>query len=171
MQPPFTPCSPSMLSLFSAFLVLSSAPPLVATPLVLNCHSRVQQKLSTPRTRQASLLYQRGISYPPDSATSRRERLSIQDHVPVAIKTVRATTQHAPSSVLYPQLSKTLDSLAYVDQWPQQRMFKQLPDSAGRDLEKVEMANFARHQPLLEKIVRQYGFPGYRCTLPRSASQ
>nr|GFD13315.1 hypothetical protein [Tanacetum cinerariifolium] len=62
-----------------------------------------------------------------------------------------------------------LDSLAYVDQWPMQRIFKQEPDSAGRDLVKVEQENFARHQPLLEKIVRQYGYPGFRQVGPKSA--
>lgn len=64
--------------------------------------------------------------------------------------------------VQYPRLSKTLDSLAYVDQWPMQQMFKQLPDSAGRNLEDVEKLNFASHQPLLEKIVKQYGYPGFK---------
>jgi hypothetical protein len=43
-----------------------------------------------------------------------------------------------------------------------QRMFKQQPDSAGRNLAQVEKENFARHQPILEKIVRQYGYPGFR---------
>ncbi|TGD78450.1 DUF6624 domain-containing protein [Hymenobacter wooponensis] len=64
--------------------------------------------------------------------------------------------------VLYPKLSKTLDSLAYVDQWPMQQLFKQLPDSAGRNLVQVEADNFARHQPILEKIVRQVGYPGFQ---------
>lgn len=65
-------------------------------------------------------------------------------------------------AVQYPRLSKTLDSLAYVDQWPMQQMFKQLPDSVGRNLEDVEKLNFASHQPLLEKIVKQYGYPGFK---------
>ncbi|QNH61922.1 DUF6624 domain-containing protein [Hymenobacter sediminicola] len=73
-----------------------------------------------------------------------------------------AAAQHAPTTVLHPQLSKTLDSLASVDQWPMQRLFNQQPDSAGRDLVQVEKENFARHQPILEKIVRQYGYPGFR---------
>lgn len=73
-----------------------------------------------------------------------------------------ATAQPTPPAVLFPQLSKTLDSLAYVDQWPMQRMFQQQPDSAGRNLEQVEKENYARHQPILEKIVRQYGYPGFR---------
>ncbi len=82
---------------------------------------------------------------------------------PLAIASlVNATAQSIPSTVLYPRLSKTLDSLAYVDQWPMQRMFKQQPDSAGRNLVQVEKENFARHQPILEKIVRQYGYPGFR---------
>jgi len=67
-----------------------------------------------------------------------------------------------PPAVRYPKLSKTLDSLAYVDQWPMQRMMQQQPDSAGRNLEQVEKINFAKHQPLLEKIVQQYGFPGFK---------
>jgi len=64
--------------------------------------------------------------------------------------------------VLYPKLSKTLDSLACVDQWPMQRLMQQQPDSTSRNLVEVEKLNFARHQPLLEKIVRQYGYPGFR---------
>lgn len=71
-----------------------------------------------------------------------------------------AAAQRISPTILYPRLSKTLDSLAYVDQWPMQRMFTQQPDSAGRDLVQVEKENFARHQPLLEKIVRQHGYPG-----------
>ncbi|OON69614.1 hypothetical protein B0919_06665 [Hymenobacter sp. CRA2] len=43
-----------------------------------------------------------------------------------------------------------------------QQMFRQQPDSAGRNLVDVEKANYARHQPVLERIVRQYGFPGVR---------
>lgn len=40
----------------------------------------------------------------------------------------------AQAPVQYPRLSKTLDSLAYVDQWPMQQLVKQLPGRAGRDL-------------------------------------
>lgn len=72
--------------------------------------------------------------------------------------------------VLYPALSKTLDSLVYVDQWPMQQMFRQLPDSAGRDLVQVEKENFARHQPILQKIVKQYGYPGFRQVGEKSSS-
>lgn len=77
--------------------------------------------------------------------------------------------QSTPLAVQYPGLSKTLDSLAYVDQWPMQRIFKQEPDSAGRDLVQVEKDNFARHQPILEKIVRRYGYPGFRQVGSKSA--
>jgi hypothetical protein len=56
-----------------------------------------------------------------------------------------ATSQSAPPMMRYPRLSKTLDSLAYVDQWPMQHMFKQQTDSVGRDLVQVEKENFARH--------------------------
>ncbi|UPL50188.1 DUF6624 domain-containing protein [Hymenobacter sublimis] len=81
----------------------------------------------------------------------------------VAISSLHdATAQSTPPAVQYPRLSKTLDSLAFVDQWPMQRIFKQQPDSAGRNLVQVEKENFARHQPLLEKMVRQYGYPGFR---------
>ena len=72
--------------------------------------------------------------------------------------------------VLYPELSKTLDSLVYVDQWPMQRMFQQQPDTAGRNLEDVEKLNFANHQLVLEKIVRQYGYPGFRQVGEKSAN-
>jgi hypothetical protein len=65
-------------------------------------------------------------------------------------------------TIQYPKLRKTLDSLAYVDQWPMQRILKQQADSAGRPLEEVEKANYARHQPVLERIVQQYGYPGIR---------
>lgn len=81
-----------------------------------------------------------------------------------------ATSQSAPPMMLYPRLSKTLDSLAYVDQWPMQRMVKQQNDSVGRDLVQVEKENFARHQPILEKIVRQYGYPGFRQVGEKSAN-
>ena len=65
--------------------------------------------------------------------------------------------------VLYPALSKTLDSLAYVDQWPMQRIVGgQKVDSLGKNLVDMEKANFIRHQPILEKIVKQYGYPGFR---------
>jgi hypothetical protein len=43
-----------------------------------------------------------------------------------------------------------------------QRMLNQQPDSTGRNLEQVEKENYARHQPILEKIVHQYGYPGFR---------
>lgn len=79
----------------------------------------------------------------------------------------QASAQSSP--VLYPKLSKTLDSLAYVDQWPMQQLFKQLPDSAGRNLVDVQKINFARHQPLLEKIIKQYGYPGFKQVGEKSA--
>jgi hypothetical protein len=82
----------------------------------------------------------------------------------------RAAAQNAPPAVRYPRLSKTLDSLAYVDQWPMQRMFEHLPDSAGRDLVQVEKENFARHQPVLESIVRRYGYPGFQQVGKESAN-
>lgn len=72
--------------------------------------------------------------------------------------------------ILYPALSKTLDSLAYVDQWPMQRIVQQQPDSAGRDLVQVEKDNFSRHQPILEKIVKQYGYPGFKQVGKKSAN-
>ncbi|RZK30230.1 MAG: hypothetical protein EOO61_19540 [Hymenobacter sp.] len=75
-----------------------------------------------------------------------------------------ATVSYTASAqtIQYPKLSKTLDSLAYVDQWPMQQLFKQLPDSAGRDLVQVEKDNFARHQPILERIIKQIGYPGFK---------
>lgn len=74
------------------------------------------------------------------------------------LSVLAAVAQTQP--ILYPELSKTLDSLAYVDQWPMQQLFRQLPDSAGRDLVQVQQDNFTRHQPLLERIMRQVGYPG-----------
>ena len=88
----------------------------------------------------------------------------------LAAASLPTLAQTTPTQVLYPRLSKTLDSLAYVDQWPMQQMFKQLPDSAGRDLVDVENENFARHQPILEKIVRQVGYPGIRQVGEKSAN-
>lgn len=81
-----------------------------------------------------------------------------------------AAAQTQKGSVQYPKLGKTLDSLAYVDQWPMQRLMQQQPDSAGRDLFQVEKDNFARHQPVLEKIVRHYGYPGFRQVGEKSAN-
>lgn len=72
-----------------------------------------------------------------------------------------ATAQTAP--VLYPALSKTLDSLAFVDQRPMQEMMRsQTPDSTKQRLVAEQYVNFARHQPVLEAIVKKYGFPGFR---------
>ncbi|HEX8326426.1 MAG TPA: DUF6624 domain-containing protein [Hymenobacter sp.] len=85
----------------------------------------------------------------------------------ILIASLSATAQTMPA--LYPKLSKTLDSLAYVDQWPMQRMFQQLPDSAGRNLEDVEKINYASHQPLLERIIKQYGYPGFKQVGEKSA--
>lgn len=73
-------------------------------------------------------------------------------------------------ATLYPKLSETLDSLVYVDQWPMQQMFHQLPDSAGRQLEDVEKSNFARHQPILESIIKRYGYPGFKQVGEKSAN-
>lgn len=50
-----------------------------------------------------------------------------------------------------------------------QRIFQQLPDSAGRNLVDVEKINFASHQPLLEKIVKQYGYSGFKQVGQKSA--
>lgn len=80
----------------------------------------------------------------------------------LAVVSLPAAAQKTPAPILYPQLSKTLDSLAYVDQWPMQHIVQQQPDSAGRDLVQVEKDNFARHQPILESIIQHYGFPGIR---------
>ena len=74
------------------------------------------------------------------------------------------------TSPRYPALSRTLDSLAYVDQWPMQRMMQQLPDTAGRNLEGVQHLNFARHQPVLESIIRRYGYPGFKEVGEKSSS-
>jgi len=74
-------------------------------------------------------------------------------------------------SLLYPALSKTLDSLAFVDQWPMQQIASgQKTDSLGHNLVDMEKANFARHQPILEKIVKQYGYPGFRQVGEKSAN-
>jgi hypothetical protein len=65
--------------------------------------------------------------------------------------------------VLYPALSKTLDSLAEVDQRPMQRMMRErLPDTTQTRLIASQHVNFARHQPVLEAIVRKFGFPGFK---------
>ncbi|WP_201977402.1 DUF6624 domain-containing protein [Hymenobacter rubidus] len=72
-----------------------------------------------------------------------------------------AAAQSTP--VLYPALSKTLDSLAEVDQRPMQLMMRgQLPDSTRTRLIASQHVNFARHQPVLEAIVKQVGFPGFK---------
>lgn len=84
-------------------------------------------------------------------------------YLPVSAWAQRAT-------VLYPRLSKTLDSLAYVDQWPMQQLMQQRPDSAGRDLYQVQKDNFARHQPVLEAIVKRYGYPGFQQVGEQSSS-
>ncbi|AWM33490.1 DUF6624 domain-containing protein [Hymenobacter nivis] len=70
-----------------------------------------------------------------------------------------ATAQTSP--VLYPALSKTLDSLAFVDQRPMQEMMRgQTADSTKKRLVAEQYVNFARHQPVLEAIVKKCGYPG-----------
>lgn len=72
-----------------------------------------------------------------------------------------ATAQKSP--VLYPALSKTLDSLAFVDQRPMQAMMRgQTADSTKKRLVAEQYVNFARHQPVLEAIVKKYGYPGIK---------
>jgi hypothetical protein len=85
----------------------------------------------------------------------------------ILFASLSAAAQTTP--VRYPKLSKTIDSLAYVDQWPMQQLFRQQPDSAGRDLVQAEKDNYARHQPVLERIVKQYGYPGFRQVGEKSA--
>lgn len=43
-----------------------------------------------------------------------------------------------------------------------QRLLQQKADSAGGKLEAVQNTNSARHQPVLESIVKRYGFPGIK---------
>lgn len=71
---------------------------------------------------------------------------------------------HAQSATpLFPKLSRTLDSLAAVDQRPMQEMMRgPQPDSIMKRLIAEQPRNFARHQPILEAIVKQYGYPGFR---------
>ena len=155
-----------MLPLFRAVLAFSLVPAVSATPLGLSYrHSGEPAGVYAPEIGQVLLRQQPGIL----SAVPCQEYLPVSYRV-AATPEMGMTTRHQVPPVLYPRLSKTLDSLAYVDQWPQQRIVKQLPDSVGRDLAKVELANFARHQPLLEQIVRQYGYPGLRQVGAKSAS-
>lgn len=78
-------------------------------------------------------------------------------------------------ALLFPKLSKTLDSLAAVDQRPQQEMFNLgqkggLGNGVGSRLEAEEKANFARHQPVLEAIAKKYGYPGFKQVGEKSSS-
>lgn len=88
----------------------------------------------------------------------------------LALSFLSLSARAQTAAPLYPKLSKTLDSLAYVDQWPMQRLMQQQPDSADRSLLEVEKLNFAHHQPVLEKIVRRYGYPGIRQVGEKSSS-
>ena len=73
--------------------------------------------------------------------------------------------------VLYPKLSKKLDSLVVVDQRPMQELMRgPAPDSTRNRVYAEEKANFARHQPVLEAIVKQYGYPGFRQVGEKSSS-
>ncbi|WP_375415808.1 DUF6624 domain-containing protein [uncultured Hymenobacter sp.] len=73
------------------------------------------------------------------------------------------SAQAQTSAPLYPKLSKTLDSLAAVDQRPMQQMMQgPQPDSVMKRLVAEQPLNFARHQPILEAIVKKYGYPGFR---------
>lgn len=72
---------------------------------------------------------------------------------------------------LFSKLSKTLDSLAFVDQRPMQQMMQgPQPDSIRKRLIAEQPRNFARHQPILEAIVRKYGYPGIKQVGEKSAN-
>ena len=71
---------------------------------------------------------------------------------------------------LFPKLSKTLDSLAVVDQRPMQEMMSgPMSASTGQRLEEEQKQNSIRHQPVLEAIIRKYGFPGFKQVGERSS--
>lgn len=76
---------------------------------------------------------------------------------------LRLNTQAQTTAPLYPRLSKTLDSLAAVDQRSMQQLMRgPQPDSIMKRLITEQPRNFARHQPILAAIVKQYGYPGFR---------
>lgn len=76
---------------------------------------------------------------------------------------LRLSAQAQAAAPLFPKLSKTLDSLAAVDQRPMQElMHGPAPDSTRNHLFAEEKANFARHQPVLEAIVKKYSYPGFK---------
>lgn len=85
---------------------------------------------------------------------------------------IGASANAQTKPVLFPQLSKTIDSLAFVDQRPMQELMSgPSPDtSRNRQLFAEEKANFARHQPVLEAIVKKYGYPGFKQVGEKSAN-
>jgi hypothetical protein len=79
----------------------------------------------------------------------------------ILVWNLSAAAQTKP--VLLPKLSKTLDSLAFVDQRPMQELMRgPVPDSTGKRLMAEQHVTFARHQPVLEAIVKKYGYPGIK---------
>lgn len=79
----------------------------------------------------------------------------------LAVSSFVAAAQDKP--VLYPKLSQTIDSLYEADQRPMRAMMEHsVADSTSKRLIAAQFVNFARHQPVLEAIVRRYGYPGFR---------
>ncbi|SHI67772.1 hypothetical protein SAMN02745146_1363 [Hymenobacter daecheongensis DSM 21074] len=72
--------------------------------------------------------------------------------------------------VQFPRLSRMLDSLADADQRPMQELMRsKLPDSTSKRLIAEQHVIFARHQPVLEAILKKYGYPGFKQVGEKSA--
>lgn len=83
--------------------------------------------------------------------------------VVLALSCFSLSARAQTAAPLFPKLSKMLDSLAAVDQRPMQQMMQgPQPDSTRQRLIAEQPRNFARHQPILEAIVKKYGYPGFK---------
>lgn len=72
----------------------------------------------------------------------------------------------AQETIKSPRLASLLDSMVAVDQAVQQDIIKAStegkPQKEMKRLYQIEFDTFKRHQPILERVVKQSGFPGFK---------
>lgn len=72
----------------------------------------------------------------------------------------------AQETIKSTRLASLLDSMVAVDQAVQQDIIKAStegkPQEVMKRLYQIELETFIRHQPILERIVQQSGFPGFK---------
>lgn len=83
----------------------------------------------------------------------------------LCLVTLMHLTVQAQETIRHPHLALLLDSMVTIDQGVQNNIIAaskaRKSQEEMKQLYKVEYEAFERHQPILKKIVQQYGFPGF----------